>query len=90
MKDKESDKTSIKRLAFRENKSSSSSSLFLDTTISSPTVKNMIRAVAILLKTQLNEDNTMTKRISEESDLYYFSEEKYIKEFPQYFDQQKI
>ena len=91
MKEKENDsKISLKRAAFRENKSSSSSSLFLDTTISSPTVKNMIKAVAILLKTQLNEDNTMTKRISEESDLYYFSEEKYIKEFPQYFDQQKI
>ena len=93
MKEKEKEKEakiSLKRIAFRENKSSSSSSLFLDTTISSLTVKNMIKAVAILLKTQLNEDNTMTKRISEESDLYYFSEEKYIKEFPQYFDQQKI
>lgn len=91
MKEEKNDsKISLKRAAFRENKSSSSSSLFLDTTISSPTVKNMIKAVAILLKTQLNEDNTMTKRISEESDLYYFSEEKYIKEFPQYFDAQKI
>ena len=90
MKDKDNNKASIKRAAFRENKSSSSSSIFLDTTILTPTVKNMIKAVAILLKTQLNEDNAMTKRISEESDLYYFSEEKYIKEYPQYFDQQKI
>jgi len=91
MKEKELQKsTSQKRLKFRENKSSSTSSIFLDTTISTPNVKNMIKAVSILLKTQLNEDNTMTKRISEESDLYYFSEEKYIKEYPQYFDQQKI
>ena len=52
MKEKEIDKKSaLKRASFRENKSSSTSSIFLDTTISSPTVKNMIKAVAILLKT---------------------------------------
>ena len=96
MKEKESnkkndqkEKDNIKRAKFREKRSSSSSSIFLDTTISTPIVKNIIKAVAILLKTQLNEDSTMTKTISKESDLYYFSEEKYIDDFPEYFDAQK-
>ena len=94
MKEKENntnlkEKNDIKRAKFREKKSSSSSSIFLDTTITTPTVKNIIKAVAILLKTQLNEDSTMVKTISEESDLYFFSEEKYIHDFPGYFDAQK-
>jgi len=85
MKEKENntnqkEKNDIKRAKFREKKSSSSSSIFLDTTITTPTVKNIIKAVAILLKTQLNEDSTMVKKISEE---------KYIHDFPDYFDAQK-
>ena len=88
---KESDlKLSIKRSNFRNQKSSSTSSIFLDTTITTPEVKNMIKAVSIMIYTQLTEDKTLTKKISEKSDLYYFSEEKYIKEYPQYFDRQKI
>jgi hypothetical protein len=83
-------KISKKRAQFRIHKSSSTSSIFLDTTIATPEVKNMIKAVAIMLYTQLSEDKTLTKKISEKSDLYYFSEEKYIKEYPQYFDRQKI
>ena len=79
-----------KKSLFKSQKSSSSSSIFLDTTIASPEVKNMIKAVSIMLFTQLSEDKTLTKKISEKSDLYYFSEEKYIKEYPQYFDLQKI
>ena len=93
MKEKEklnkSKSESIKRAKFCEKRSSSSSSIFLDTTISTPIVKNIIKAVAILLKTQLTEDSTMTKTISKESDLYFFSEEKYIDDFPEYFDAQK-
>jgi len=93
MKEKEklnkSKSDSIKRAKFCEKRSSSSSSIFLDTTISTPIVKNIIKAVAILLKTQLTEDSTMTKTISKESDLYFFSEEKYIEDFPEYFDAQK-
>jgi hypothetical protein len=81
---------SKKKSSLKNQKSSSSSSIFLDTTIASPEVKNMIKAVSIMLFTQLSEDKTLTKKISEKSDLYYFSEEKYIKEYPQYFDRQKI
>ena len=88
---KENDlKITIKRSNFKTQKSSSTSSIFLDTTIASPDVKNMIKAVSIMIFTQLTEDKTLTKKISEKSDLYYFSEEKYIKEYPQFFDRQKI
>jgi len=88
---KENDLTiTKKKCMFKIHKSSSTSSIFLDTTIASPEVKNMIKAVSIMLFTQLSEDKTLTKKISEKSDLYYFSEEKYIKEYPQFFDRQKI
>ena len=75
---------------YHEFKSSSTSNIFLDSTISSPNVKNMIKAVATILQSQLNEDMNLGKTISKKSDLYFFSEEKYIDEFPQYFDKQRI
>lgn len=71
-------------------RSSSTSSIYLSTTMSSPNVKSMIKAVATILQSQLNEDMNLGKKISEKSDLYYFSEEKYIKEYPQYFDSQHL
>ena len=91
MKDEEKEeKRKKKRAKFKSNKSSSSSSIFLGNTMASLEVKQMIKAVSIMLYTQLSEDKTLKKKISEKSDLYYFSEEKYIKEYPQYFDRQKI
>ena len=63
---------------------------FLETTISSPNVKNMIKAVATILQSQLNEDMNLGKVISKKSDLYYFSEDKYVNDYPQYFDKQRI
>ena len=53
---------SKKKSLFKNHKSSSSSSIFLDTTIASPEVKNMIKAVSIMLFTQLSEDKTLTKK----------------------------
>jgi hypothetical protein len=50
----------------------------------------MIKAVAKILQSQLNEDMNLGKTISKKSDLYFFSEEKYIDEYPQYFDKQRI
>ena len=75
---------------YHEFKSSSTSNIFLNSTISSPNVKNMIKAVATILQSQLNEDMNLGKTISKKSDLYFFSEEKYIDEYPQYFDKQRI
>ena len=75
---------------YHEFKSSSTSNIFLDSTISSPNVKNMIKAVATILQSQLNEDMNLGKTISKKSDLYFFSEDKYVDEYPQYFDKQRI
>lgn len=74
----------------RDYKSSSTSTLYLASTISSPNVKLTIKAVATILQSQLIEDMELGKKISPKSDLYYFSEEKYISESPNYFDEQKI
>ena len=79
----------ISSAPYHNFKSSSTSNIFLDTTISSPNVKNMIKAVSTILQSQLNEDLNLGKTISKKSDLYFFSEEKYIDEYPQYFDKQR-
>ena len=83
-------KRTISSAPYHDFKCSSTSNIFLETTISSPNVKNMIKAVATILQSQLNEDMNLGKTISKKSDLYFFSEEKYIDEYPQYFDKQRI
>jgi hypothetical protein len=74
----------------KDFKSCSTSSIFLNTTINSPNVKIIIKAVSTILQSQILEDIQLGKRISSKSDLYYFSEEKYIKEFPNCFDEVRI
>ena len=74
----------------RDFKSCSTSNIFLDSTITKPNVKLMIKAVATILQSQLNEDMNLGKQISPKSDLYYFSEDKYVDEYPQYFDKTRI
>jgi hypothetical protein len=74
----------------KDIKSCSSSSIYLSSTITQPNVKLLIKAVATILQSQLIEDMQLGKTISTKSDLYYFSEDKYINEFPGYFDEQKI
>jgi hypothetical protein len=74
----------------RDFKSCSTSSLFLASTIESPNVKHLIKAVAIILQSQLVEDMQLGKKVSPKSDLYFFSEEKYISEIPNSFDEQRI
>ena len=85
-----STKLKVPRIPYREFKCSSTSSIFLDTIITKPNVKEIIKAVATILQSQLNEDMNLGKQISPKSDLYYFSEEKYVNEYPQYFDKQRI
>jgi hypothetical protein len=71
-------------------KSCSTSSIFLNSTINYPNVKLLIRAVSSILQSQLIEDMQLGKTISPKSDLYYFSEDKYISEYPGCFDEQRI
>ena len=62
---------------YHEFKSSSTSNIFLDSTISSPNVKNMIKAVATILQSQLNEDMNLGKTISKKV-IYIFFQKKNI------------
>jgi hypothetical protein len=53
-------------------------------------VKIIIKAVSTILQSQILEDIQLGKKISYKSELYYFSEEKYIKESPTFFDEGRI
>lgn len=68
---------------------STTSSLFITSTITAPNVKSIIQAVSTILHSQMLEDQANGKEIPEASELYYFSEEKYIKEKPEEFDEQR-
>jgi hypothetical protein len=82
MKEKSKEKKDIK--------SNSTSSIFLSSTINSPNVKQMIKAVSMILQSQLLEDMQLGKTVSTKSDLYFFSEDKYVLESPDYFDDERI
>jgi hypothetical protein len=69
-----------------KRKASTTNSLFISTTISNPNVESIINAVATILHSQMLEDLGQGKTIPEASDLFFFSEEKYIKEKPEAFD----
>lgn len=71
-------------------KSSSMGSLYISTTITKPCVDSIINSVATILHSQMIEDLGQNKEIPEDSDLFFFTEEKYIKEKPEAFDQCRI
>ena len=74
----------------KDFKSSSTSSIFLISTINSPDMKAIIKCVATIIQSQLIEDIQLGKTISTRSDLYFFSENKYIEETPSFFDETRI
>lgn len=71
-------------------KSSSTSTILLTSTINAPNVKLLIKAVATLLHSNLIEDLQDGKIIAPKSDLYFFTEDKYINESPGAFDEERI
>ena len=58
-------------------------------TITQPNVKAIIRAIATILHSQMLEDQGSGKELNPNSELYFFSEEKYIQEKPEEFDEQR-
>jgi hypothetical protein len=74
----------------RDIKSSSTSTILLSSTINTPNVKLIIKAVATLIHSNLLDDMQDGKTISTKSDLYYFSEDKYINENPQNFEEERV
>lgn len=71
-------------------KSHSTSNIMTEDTISNPDVKLIIKSVAILLHSNLLEDVEDEKTIKSTTELYYFDEEKYIKENPENFNEERI
>lgn len=74
----------------RDIKSCSTSSILLSSTMNTPNVKLIIKAVATLIHSNLLDDMQDGKTISTNSDLYYFSENKYINENPQNFEEERV
>jgi len=74
----------------QNTKSSSTSSLFLSSTINSPNIKLVINSAANIIHSQILEDGKIGKTISPKSELFYFSEDKYIQENPNLFDETRI
>lgn len=71
-------------------KSNSINSMFISTTICKPNVDSMVRAVSTIIYSQMIEDQQGERTIVEDSDLFFFSEEKYIKEKIDSFDPNRI
>ena len=74
----------------RHFKSNSTSTIMLQSTMNAPNVKLIIQAVSTLLYSNINEDVSEGKSISKNSQLYFFSEEKYISENPQDFEEDRL
>ena len=79
-----------KYIEHRFKKSCSTSSIYLSSSISSPNVDLLIKSVSTIIHSQLIEDMQLGKTVSTNSDLYYFSEEKYVNESPGCFYEEKL
>ena len=67
-------------------KSSTLNSMYVATTINKPNVDSIINAVATILHSQMLEDFGDITSVPEDSEMFFFSEEKYIQEKPEAFD----
>lgn len=74
----------------RDIKSCSTSTILLSSTMNTPNMKLIIKAVATLIHSNLLDDLQDGKTISTKSDLYYFCEDKYINENPQNFEEERV
>lgn len=73
-----------------DRKASTMNSMYTTSTITKPNVESIIQAVATIVHSQMLEDQSSGEEIPEDSDLFFFSEEKYIKEKPESFDEKRI
>jgi hypothetical protein len=68
----------------------STSSFKISSTMDKPDVKTLINGVATILQSQIIEDEKTKKKLDPCSDMFFFSEEKYILEKPDEFDEARI
>lgn len=85
MNDSESDRWTVP-----DRRYNTTSSVYANSSISSPNIKMIIQSVGTIIHSQMLEDMTQGKDIDTTSELYYFSEERYIAEHPEAFDEQRL
>lgn len=73
-----------------DRRSSTTSSVYATSTIYQPNVRTIVQSVATIIHSQMIEDVTLGREIQSSSDLWYFSEEKYIRENPHAFDEARL
>jgi len=71
-------------------KASSGSTIFAKSTMDKPDIKSVIHAVATILHSQMFEDSKLGKQLDSSSESFFFSEEKYILEKPEQFDEARL
>lgn len=73
-----------------DKKANSTSTIFVNGTISNPNLKQVIKAVSALLHSIIIEDIKEGKSIVNTSDFYNFCEDKYIIENPENYEKNKL
>ena len=71
-------------------KSNSGCNIFSKSFMDKPGVKSLISGVSTVLQSQMVEDCKLGKKLNPTSENYFFSEEKYIKEKPDQFDDARL
>ena len=69
-----------------DRRNNTTSSAQIGSSIYNPNTRNILQSVATILHSQMTEDASLGREIGSTSDLFYFSEEKYIREHPEAFD----
>lgn len=72
-----------------DRKANTTSSMYISSTLSAPNVKSIIQAVSTILHSQILDDIQSKEELQPDSELFFFSEEKYINEKPEEFDEQR-
>ena len=72
-----------------DRRSNTMTSIDPASSIYNPNVRIILQSVATIIHSQMLEDTSLGREIQSTSDLYYFSEEKYIRDHPEAFDEQR-
>lgn len=72
-----------------DRRSNTTSSAQIGSSLHNPNVRSILQSVSTIIHSQMIEDSSMGRQIQSTSDLFYFSEEKYIREHPEMFDEER-
>jgi hypothetical protein len=72
------------------NKSSTTSSIRVGSTIGKPDTKSLVHGIATIIESQMREDSNLGKQIMPTSDLYFFCEDKYVSDPPESVDEERF